>query len=136
MTYDVAWSPKCIDGRCYEADKIAQVTDFLVVMAYDEQSQIFGPCVASANSPLPKTEMGIKQYLDMNIDPKKLVLGLPWYGYDYPCTSLTSDDVCSIPKVPFRGVSCSDAAGIEIIQRCARLCVCMKCRKANPLEVV
>ncbi len=80
-------------------------------MSYDEQSQIYGPCVAAANSPLSKTELGIQQYLDLGISPSKLVLGQPWYGYDYPCIEFSSEDVCSIKKVPFRGVPCSDAAG-------------------------
>ncbi len=111
VTYDVAWSPNCTDGRCYEVEKFADIVDFLIVMSYDEQSQIYGPCVASANSPLPKTELGIKQYLDLGISPSKLVLGQPWYGYDYPCIDVRPGDVCYIKKVPFRGVPCSDAAG-------------------------
>ena len=39
-----------------------------------------------------------------------MVLGLPWYGYNYPCTSF-ENNICEIKKVPFRGVNCSDAAG-------------------------
>ena len=39
-------------------------------------------------------------------------MGVPWYGYDYPCTDL-SGDYCSIKLDPFRGVNCSDAAGTE-----------------------
>lgn len=112
MTYDVAWSPNCIDGRCYQVDKFANITDFLVVMAYDEQSQIYGPCQAYANSPLDKTELGIKQYLTLGINPDKLVLGQPWYGYDYTCLKLTDDTVCAIEEVPYIGVNCSDAAGV------------------------
>lgn len=25
----------------------------------------------------------------MGIDPKKLVMGIPWYGYDYVCQNLS-----------------------------------------------
>ena len=39
-----------------------------------------------------------------------MVIGLPWYGYNYPCLSLEGN-ACAIKKVPFRGVNCSDAAG-------------------------
>ena len=49
----------------------------------------------------------------LGIEPEKLVLGLPWYGYDYPCLEL-NENVCSIKHVPFRGVNCSDAAGRQI----------------------
>lgn len=59
VSFDVAWSPDCIDGRCYDAEALSKVVDFLVVMAYDEQSQIkTGNCVAKANSPLKQTKAG------------------------------------------------------------------------------
>jgi di-N-acetylchitobiase len=84
-------------------------------MAYDEQSQIFGTeCTARANSGLFDTTGGIMAYLQLGIDPKKLVLGLPWYGYDYICTSTGPEQKCFIQRVPFRGVNCSDAAGRQL----------------------
>lgn len=113
VTFDVAWSPNCIDGRCYDYSGIADATDFVVIMSYDERSQIFGTCLASANSALSTTAEGVEDYLKLGIPLNKLVLGLPWYGYDYPCLSLTEDSLCTIPKVPFRGVNCSDAAGTQ-----------------------
>ena len=113
VTFDVAWSPNCIDSRCYDYSGIADATDFVVIMSYDERSQIFGTCLASANSALSTTAEGVEDYLKLGIPLNKLVLGLPWYGYDYPCLSLTEDSLCTIPKVPFRGVNCSDAAGTQ-----------------------
>lgn len=114
VTFDVAWSPNCIDGRCYDYPGILTATDFLVIMAYDERSQIFGSCTASANSALSTTAGGIQAYLDLGIPADLLVLGLPWYGYDYPCLSLSDELICTIPKVPFRGAECSDAAGTQL----------------------
>ena len=59
VTVDVAWSPDCIDSRCYDSKGLALATDFLFVMAYDEQSQIFGKqCVARANSDFTQTHQG------------------------------------------------------------------------------
>ncbi|XP_022096449.1 di-N-acetylchitobiase-like isoform X2 [Acanthaster planci] len=115
VTFDVAWSPNCIDGRCYDYKGIADSCDFLFVMSYDEQSQIFGPCIAMANSPYNKTAGGVESYLKLGIPADQLVLGVPWYGYNYNCTSLsTKTNVCHIPHVPFRGVNCSDAAGKQV----------------------
>ncbi|KAI3368255.1 hypothetical protein L3Q82_007975 [Scortum barcoo] len=111
VSFDVAWSPKCIDKRCYDYVAIAESCDLLFVMSYDEQSQIMGDCIAMANAPLSQTLNAYDQYLNLKIDPNKLVMGLPWYGYDYPCLNLSQEGICSIAKVPFRGAPCSDAAG-------------------------
>lgn len=55
---DVAWSPACVDKRCYDYASLADIADFIFIMAYDERSQIRGPCVAWANSALNVTESG------------------------------------------------------------------------------
>lgn len=55
---DVAWSPVGIDQRFYDYLKLSYVSDFLFIMSYDEQSQIYGECVAGANSGFYKTESG------------------------------------------------------------------------------
>ncbi|XP_010897790.2 di-N-acetylchitobiase [Esox lucius] len=114
VSFDVAWSPKCIDKRCYDYVGIAESCDLLFVMSYDEQSQIWGDCVAMANAPFNQTLTAYRQYLAMNVDPKKLVMGVPWYGYDYPCLDLSQEGVCTLAKVPFRGAPCSDAVGRQV----------------------
>ncbi|KAK3769199.1 hypothetical protein RRG08_005146 [Elysia crispata] len=53
VTVDVAWKPN-IDLRFYDYVGLAENSDFLFVMAYDEQSQIFGECLALPNSGLPR----------------------------------------------------------------------------------
>jgi di-N-acetylchitobiase len=114
VTFDIAWSPDGIDGRNYDAVGLSQAADFLFVMSYDEQSQIFtGPCTARANAGYNKTVGGLEKFFALGISPSKLVLGVPWYGYNYPCINLTENNTCYIASVPFRGVNCSDAAGKE-----------------------
>lgn len=47
VSFDVAWSADGIDGRFYEYKAIANYSDLIFIMAYDEQSQILeGPCTA------------------------------------------------------------------------------------------
>ena len=55
---DVAWSPACIDLRCYDYRGLARSSDFLFVMAYAEQSQILGTCKAGPNGDYEKTASG------------------------------------------------------------------------------
>ena len=114
VSLDVAWSPSCIDGRCYDYLELSKWTDFLIIMAYDERSQIFDPglCLAGANSDFVKTKQGIELYNKLGIANNKLVLGLPWYGYDYPCKKIIDEkSPCVIPNYTFRGANCSDGAG-------------------------
>lgn len=111
----VAWSPDDIDGRNYDYAALASASDLLYMMVYDTRSQIYGKCIASANSPLAVAERGVTRYMQLGISPQKLILGTPWYGYQYPCmNSNPTDETCEIKLVPFRGVNCSDAAGNEL----------------------
>jgi di-N-acetylchitobiase len=116
VTTCVAWSPDGIDGRNYPYTDLADASDYLYVMDYDTQSQIFGACIASANAPYFGMMQGIQRYLELGIAAQKLILGVPWYGYRYPCLegARVDDRFCPIPQVPFRGVNCSDAAGTEV----------------------
>lgn len=112
ITIDFAYAPPHVDNRCYDYKALSDIVDFAFIMAYDERSQIVGNCTAWANSPYNMTMAGIKQYIQLSIPTNKLVLGVPWYGYDYPCIDfIFGPDICYIKPVPFRGVECSDAAG-------------------------
>ena len=56
VTFDVPWSArnvkgKGVDGRNYDYKGLGEICDFLFIMAYDEQSQIFSEnCLAGPNS--------------------------------------------------------------------------------------
>jgi len=117
VSVDLAWSPSGVDGRWYDYPGLAAAADIAFVMSYDMQSQIWGQCVAQANSPLELVRHGVQQYLALGIPASKLVLGLPWYGYDYTCLAEKGSPVdpsarfCALEPVSFRNCSCSDAAG-------------------------
>ncbi|KAK0054727.1 di-N-acetylchitobiase [Biomphalaria pfeifferi] len=112
ISVDVGWKPN-VDIRYFDYQGLADAADLLFVMAYDEQSQILGECLAGPNSALASAGVGLDAYLNgYNISASKLILGVPWYGYIYECTELVGDN-CYIKEVPFRGVNCSDAAGTQ-----------------------
>ncbi len=54
---------------------LAAATDFLIMMDYDMRSQIFGPCIASANSPPNLILDAIQNFTKLGISPDKLVMG-------------------------------------------------------------
>ena len=115
VSFDVSWSPGCDDGRCYQYAQLAEYTDFLVIMAYDERDMVWEqPCTAGPNSATGTTLHGIQKYQQLGIPIRKLVLGLPWYGYDYICLTLSADNICTIKAVSRVGAPCSDAVGKQI----------------------
>ncbi|KAL7578623.1 hypothetical protein ACA910_009769 [Epithemia clementina (nom. ined.)] len=115
----VPWSPDGIDGRNYPIAALANASDVLFIMDYDTQAQMYddSSCLARANAPYQGMKYGLNRYLTLGIAPSKLILGVPWYGYQYTClpgTTRFTDRYCPIARVPFRGVSCSDAAGRQV----------------------
>lgn len=117
VTADLAWSPDCIDNRCYDYAGIAAVVDKVFIMSYDLRSQVWppAPCVAGANDALPLVEAGVANYTaKYGVAASDMILGVPFYGFDYECVGNISPTapVCPIQKVPFQGAPCSDAAGM------------------------
>ena len=124
----LSWNPFGVDGRYYNNKGLSDVSDFSYIMNYDTRSQIVDRCTASANAPLFSTIKGLNQYLEIGLDKDKIILGVPWYGYNYPClqregdTDLRTFDSfiqdregeCMLKEIPFRGINCSDAAGGQV----------------------
>ena len=52
-------------------------------------AQIWGSCVASANTPLALMRRGVDQWLGLGAPANKLVLGLPWWAHHQPATAVT-----------------------------------------------
>ena len=86
----------CVPGRPgyemrnYPYAQLAAATDFLFVMSYDMEwwddytCKFTGWC-SLACCPLPDATKGVQEFLGAKWDvpPRKLVLGLPWYGIRY-----------------------------------------------------
>jgi Di-N-acetylchitobiase len=60
-----------VDGRNYDWLGLAAAVDLVFVMGYDTQSQIWGRCVASANSPLELLRHGLMQWLAVGVPASK-----------------------------------------------------------------
>ncbi|XP_048457520.1 di-N-acetylchitobiase-like [Rhincodon typus] len=107
VSMSIPWTPDCPDGKCYDYTSIAQSCDFLYVKAHDTQHEMWDDCFAKANAPYDETLSGLSYYIKLGVDPKKLVLGLPWYGYDYPCEHFYEPGRCKLKTFPLEVASCS-----------------------------
>eukprot|EP00754_Rhynchopus_humris_P008607 Rhum_TRINITY_DN13781_c0_g1::Rhum_TRINITY_DN13781_c0_g1_i1::g.64214::m.64214/K12310/CTBS; Di-N-acetylchitobiase len=90
-----------IDGNPssgYNLKAIAEHIDFFIPMAYD---MCWGTKVARPNSPMAGDVHGIEYYKSMGL-LEKTVLGVPWYGWNFPCTSPKPDGGCPV-VTPFAG---------------------------------
>ncbi|GCB69448.1 hypothetical protein scyTo_0013972 [Scyliorhinus torazame] len=54
-------------------------------MSVHMRSETGDECFAKANAPYDHTYTGLSAYINLGIDSRKLVMGVPWYGNDYLC---------------------------------------------------
>ena len=81
------------DTAHFDLAGLAGCTEHLVPMGYDMTSKTSttGAPVASSNAPLPLLASDLKTYyLQRGVPPAKLILGLPLYGYSFPCAASSS----------------------------------------------
>ena len=57
--------------------------------------------MADANSPLPGLLMSLEQFKQAGVPPNRVVMGLPWYGYD--CESRAVSKINTDTNVMFVG---------------------------------
>jgi GH18 family chitinase len=70
---------------------LSELCDYLIVMGYDyywSGSPTSGP-VAPLQTENYNVTRTVDTYLSSGVNPQKLLLGVPWYGYDWPVTSNT-----------------------------------------------
>jgi spore germination protein YaaH len=71
--------------------QLSQLSDYLIVMGYDyywKGSATAGP-VAPLEGESYNVTRTITTYLAAGVAPEKLLLGVPWYGYDWPVVTNT-----------------------------------------------
>jgi di-N-acetylchitobiase len=83
ITFDTAINPLTNQGG-YNFTALAEICDFLVPMGYD---MCWGASKAAANAPTGGLQAAFQYYGDLGVPAGKLVLGLPWYAYAFPCSN-------------------------------------------------
>jgi di-N-acetylchitobiase len=102
----VTWSPFTVEHRYLQHAALGQAADIIFVMMYDTRSQIFDACIAGANAALPDVKRGAQQWLDVGAPATKVVLGLPWFAFTYPCQHISADGrFCTLIPTAYQGVN-------------------------------
>ncbi|TFH47313.1 MAG: T9SS type A sorting domain-containing protein [Bacteroidia bacterium] len=79
VDWSSAWDYRALSGIC----------DYLIVMGYNyywSGSSTAGP-VAPLTGETYNVTRSVDTYLNAGVPPEKLLLGVPWYGYDWPVVS-------------------------------------------------
>ncbi|HUW93802.1 MAG TPA: glycosyl hydrolase family 18 protein, partial [Bacteroidales bacterium] len=79
VDWSSAWDYRALAGIC----------DYLIIMGYNyywSGSSTAGP-VAPLTGETYNVTRSVDTYLNAGVPPEKLLLGVPWYGYDWPVVS-------------------------------------------------
>ncbi len=76
-------------SSAWDYHSLAGICDYLIIMGYNyywSGSATAGP-VAPLTGETQNVTRSIDTYLNAGVPPEKLLLGVPWYGYDWPVVS-------------------------------------------------
>ncbi|XP_055486852.1 di-N-acetylchitobiase-like isoform X2 [Leucoraja erinacea] len=96
ITINVPWTPSCKNERCFDFLAISSVIDLLFVESFNIHKGMKETCVAKSISSYHDVFAGLSDYIKLGIESRKLVMGVPWYGYDYTCKRIPQDGVCEL----------------------------------------
>ncbi|XP_022110867.1 di-N-acetylchitobiase-like isoform X2 [Acanthaster planci] len=91
ISFDTPFAAGCTWGRCYDYKNLSESCDFFVIMDYDMSD----PYMAISNDPIQRIKIGVESFQADGIPASKLITAFPWYGYDYECTHVYKDSICS-----------------------------------------
>ena len=75
----------------WDYKRLSEICDYLIIMGYNyywSSSSTAGP-VAPLAGETQNVSKSVNTYLTAGVAPGKLMLGVPWYGYDWPVVSNT-----------------------------------------------
>jgi spore germination protein YaaH len=89
---EISMAIPAVDWRnAFDLEKLSQICDYLILMGYGYHwsgSQHAGP-VAPLEGENYNVTRSVNTYLNVGVTPEKLILGVPWYGYDWPVKDST-----------------------------------------------
>lgn len=87
---EISMATPAVDWRNgWDFAQLAQICDYLIVMGYDyyySSSPTAGPVAPLAGESYNVT-LSVETYLNAGVPSSKLLLGVPWFGFDWPVQS-------------------------------------------------
>lgn len=113
ISFNVPWTPKCKSKRCFDFLAISHMSDLFFVESFNIPNDMRDGCVATTSSSYHNVLTGLSDYIKLGIDPRKLVMGVPWYGYDYTCKRFPEAGNCEL-EMTSQDDPCSYTAAVAI----------------------
>lgn len=87
----VPYKPPCYDGDCSLTQYMAEHCAAFITSPESFITCDTNPkCIAKATMPMTSLVFGVEEFIDHGITPDKLLIGIPWHGYDYTCVNYTT----------------------------------------------
>jgi di-N-acetylchitobiase len=102
LSFDLGVYPKT-QASAYDHKALAHCLEYIIPMAYDMTHGHSSPKPIGSNSPLPAVRECIDEYRQLGVRPSQIVIGFPWYGYDFPCAASTAPATgkpCTLEQPP------------------------------------
>nr|XP_022345197.1 di-N-acetylchitobiase-like isoform X2 [Crassostrea virginica] len=88
----VPYKPPCYDGDCSLSQYMAKHCAAFITSPESFTTCDTNPnCIAKATIPMTSLVFGVEEYIDHGLTPDKLLIGIPWHGYDYTCINYTTN---------------------------------------------
>ena len=95
---EISMATPAVDwNNAFDLLHLSQTCDYLILMGYDYYyagSSTAGPVAPLAGETYDVTN-SVNTYLSAGVDPGKLLLGVPWYGYDWPVSGAQKNSPAS-----------------------------------------
>ncbi|XP_055497255.1 di-N-acetylchitobiase-like [Leucoraja erinacea] len=113
ISFYAPWNCKTGNTICSAIVSASKYADHVHVTSFNVQKHMLLGCFAKANAPYHQTLTGISHYIDKGVNSRKIILTLPWFGYDYTCNRFIEAGGCEIsapcgsinaPRMPYHNI--------------------------------
>ncbi|XP_078264007.1 di-N-acetylchitobiase-like [Rhinoraja longicauda] len=89
------WRLSCFTTHCNILPEILDQSDIIFVTSFDIPAYLDG-CIAKPSSSYHYVLDGLFSFIQKGIDPRKIVMGISWSGYDFTCNHFREAGFCEL----------------------------------------